>query len=127
MADCAHCGARLADDEQVCRSCGTARSDSAEVSPIMSPVKSSDRAPAADHPGMAVAGFVLGIVGILFFITGPLGIALSVLGIIFSSLGLRSRRRVLAGWGLGLSVGAILLAFAIIGFGVAVVGHHAGS
>ncbi len=123
MADCAHCGAHLTDDEQVCQSCGTARSDTAKESPIMSPVKSSDRAAAADHPGMAVAGFVLGIVGILFFITGPLSIALSVLGIIFSSLGLRSRRRVLAGWGLGLSVGAILLAFAIIGFGVAVSGH----
>jgi amino acid transporter len=64
-----------------------------------------------ERSGLGVAGFVLGLVGILFFWIPVIGLILGILGIIFSILGIRrSKKRGLAITGLVLSIVGLLLA-----------------
>lgn len=48
---------------------------------------------------MAIAGFVLGLLGMCLFFAGPFGAVLCILGIIFSLLG----------WGAGLAIAGLIM------------------
>jgi hypothetical protein len=82
--------------------------------------------------GMALAGFILGIISLFFWILfngvgAVLNILLFILGIIFSSLGLRSRtRRGLAIAGLVLSIIGGLVTIIIFIIGIAIISTHSG-
>lgn len=68
--------------------------------------------------GYATAGLVLGIVSLITWILPLLGYPVSIVGIVMASNGLRSERKSMAGWGLGLSiVGLVATIFSSI-FGV---------
>ncbi len=67
--------------------------------------------------GMAIAGLILGIIGVVTFFVFYLSIPVSIIGIVLSALGRRSNsRRMLAIWGLVLSIIGLLLAVGFILF-----------
>jgi hypothetical protein len=74
-------------------------------------------APPQPTNGLGVAGFVLGLLGLLFFWFPPLGIVLSLLGVILGGSGMSAARRNHSSSGLaiaGLVCGLIGLLLAII-------------
>jgi hypothetical protein len=67
------------------------------------------KTPTTDRKGFAVAGLVLGIVGILFCCLAYVGCLPALLSVIFSALGLKSSRRGMAIAGLILGAVGIVL------------------
>jgi hypothetical protein len=80
-------------------------------------------APTADRKGFAIAGFVLGIVGILFCCMAYFACLPALLGIIFSALGLKSSRRGLAIAGIIIGAVAVLLGIGMTILAVEVLQH----
>jgi hypothetical protein len=69
------------------------------------PVASPDR-----RGGFAIAGLVLGIIGIVVALVPICGLPVSIVGIVMSALGRQSvLRRTMAGWGLALSIIGLVL------------------
>jgi hypothetical protein len=66
--------------------------------------------------GLAVAGFVLGLLATLSFTGGPLAYVLALTGLVLAGIGvtrareLGGRRLQLAWWGVGLSIAGVVLA-----------------
>ena len=68
-----------------------------------------DFEPRGPWKAFAIAGFVHGIVSLVFFFYPVLGIAIGIPGIVFSALGQKSvQKRTLAKVGLGLSIAGIV-------------------
>jgi hypothetical protein len=74
--------------------------------------------PVPQTNGLAVAGLVCGIIGLVFFWTFWLGIILGILGVIFGAIGLsRARAGVGVGRGMGLAgviCGGLAILFTIL-------------
>ena len=78
-------------------------------------------APLDRRGGFAIAGLVLGIVGIVVALVPVCGLPVSIVGIVMSALGRQSvLRRTMAGWGLALSIiGLVLTVLIFIVFAMA--------
>lgn len=106
---CTNCGASVREDQAYCPACGTAQHTPAVTTTQhpQTPIAAKD-----DPSGLALAGFLCGLLGalfsmtiFLFFIYIPLGIV----GIILGILGRKSSRRKLAIAGIVLSALTFML------------------
>jgi hypothetical protein len=71
-------------------------------------------APPDRRGGFAIAGLVLGIVGIVFALVPICGLPIPIVGIVMSALGRQSvLHRTMAGWGLALSIIGLVLSVLI--------------
>lgn len=79
-----------------------------------------------DPTGKATAGFVLGILGLLFWLIPLFGLPVTIVGIVLSAQGLKSTRRPLAIAGLTLSIIGLALTCinGAIGAFLALTGRH---
>lgn len=67
-------------------------------------------APADSGGGFAIAGLILGIIGIIVALLPFCGVPVSIVGIVMSALGRRSLfRKTMANWGLALSIIGLVL------------------
>ena len=67
--------------------------------------------------GLAIAGLILGIIGVVSFFVFYISVPVSIIGIVLSALGRRSAsRHTMAIWGLVLSIIGLLLAVGFILF-----------
>ena len=136
MKFCQYCGSSIDDSAKFCEFCGksTAVTSPSEpvtfsdgtpvvIKPIVHPAepenKASAAAPKSRNGGLAVASFVLGMVGAAGMFADMAGsftlAAMMIAGIVFGILGLRSNRKSLAIIGLAFSA-VILLISAIRSF-----------
>ena len=69
---CPKCGTENPDDAKVCRSCSAVLSKA--------PITIEDRFPKTS--GLAIAAFVLGLISIVFFLTGIVAIILGIISIV---------------------------------------------
>lgn len=75
--------------------------------------------------GLAIAGFILGIISVVSFFIFYISIPVAIVGIVLSALGRRSiSRRTLAIWGVVLSIIGLLLAVCFILFFVVLAISH---
>jgi hypothetical protein len=104
MAVCEKCGSEL-NENGVCPQCSKKETTEASA-PSMSEVPLTETAEpvATQKTGKATASLVLGILSIVFSVLTYIGIILGIIGIVMGFLGLKSPKRKVATWGLGLSI-----------------------
>ncbi len=113
MKYCSHCGAEHCDDAVICTKCGCA------LDPISKEIKPTEKTKEEKY---ALAGMVLGIIGLACSGSLVAGLVCSILGIIFSSLARKKTKSGQATAGLitgiiGLSITAIIIFIEILYFG----------
>ena len=97
---CNKCGSAIPEDSSFCANCGAPISVSPDLSsaqPNAQPVQtipiivSPQSAPVKRTNGVAIAGFVLGIVSVVFCMVPGLGMILGLVGFILSLVGIKNK------------------------------------
>jgi zinc-ribbon domain len=124
MEFCTSCGTKLPEDAKTCDACGVDVSGQTAAAPapsFLTPEAETPYPVAESKNGLALAGMILGIVGLVLSITVVFGIILGVLALIFGIIG-RSRAKALPQHtNSGKALAAIILGAVAIGLSVLVV------
>ncbi len=112
---CRKCGAEIAEDTKFCQYCGAEIAANEQPSQVETPSVAPVQQAKVKFSGLAIAGFVLSLVGTIIF-----GIPCGILGIIFTSISFKEiatknlKGKGLAIAGLVISICDVVLTLALL-------------